>query len=469
MSDNVDLLNVPYFSAQDAIHANLHGTASAWDLQLGYSDANHDRRRPDAVREAMLQGSPLDDALNALAAELLSRHTPSLIGISLTVPGQILPAFYTARALRQAGFGGVIVFGGNVVTRLASKMALPWVFEWVDALALWQGETSLPELCRSTEKRDWAEIPNLIWFDRGEIRINGTRTLTPAEFAAPDFEGLPLRSYWGSQFLTAVGSRGCYYGKCSFCSIPYAWGNDGFLGNETPEAVVRQIERGVAHHSVRRFKFIDEASFMQALIRTIEGSIRSFVATKKQSEILLLRRDIVEAVKGQLDQNLAAWGYHLIDLQMNDISFDEEIMRSMAQVVASNNLKAAAENQGQALLITKTKQAEAEGNAIRISADAERMASQLRGQGIALFREEVAKGMSKAALEMRGAGLDSSVILFSMWTDSIKHFAENGKGNTIFLDGSTDSMTRTMREMMSLAQGNYAGMRMDEKEFGKKA
>ena len=34
------------------------------------------------------------------------------------------------------------------------------------------------------------------------------------------------------------------------------------------------------------FKFIDQASFMQALIRTIEGSIRSFVATKRQAEIL---------------------------------------------------------------------------------------------------------------------------------------------------------------------------------------
>lgn len=42
---------------------------------------------------------------------------------------------------------------------------------------------------------------------------------------------------------------------------------------------------------------------------------------------------------------LEEWGYQLIDLQINDISFDEEVMRSMAKVVASNNLKAAAENE----------------------------------------------------------------------------------------------------------------------------
>lgn len=198
------------------------------------------------------------------------------------------------------------------------------------------------------------------------------------------------------------------------------------------------------------FKFVDERNLMQALIRTVEGSIRAFVATKRQSEVLILRRDIVEHVKEQLDTILEGWGYHLQDLQLNDITFDDIIMKSMSQVVASNNLKAAAENEGQALLITKTKAAEADGNAIKISAEAERQAAQLRGQGIALFREEVAKGMTMAAKEMQGANMDTSVILFTMWTESIKHFAENSKGNVIFLDGSTEGMQRTMKEMMSL-------------------
>lgn len=198
------------------------------------------------------------------------------------------------------------------------------------------------------------------------------------------------------------------------------------------------------------FKFVDERSLMQALVRTIEGSIRGFVATKRQAEVLSLRKEIVNDVKEQIDQTLETWGYHLLDLQLNDITFDEAIIKSMAQVVASSNLKAAAENEGQALLITKTKAAEAEGNAIKIAAEAERLAAQLRGQGVALFREEVAKGMSQAAKEMQQANLDTSVILFSMWTEAIKNFAEYGKGNVIFLDGSSDGMQRTMQEMMAM-------------------
>ncbi|HOZ52904.1 MAG TPA: SPFH domain-containing protein, partial [Chitinophagaceae bacterium] len=212
-------------------------------------------------------------------------------------------------------------------------------------------------------------------------------------------------------------------------------------------AVLNQDEESIKNVA---FKFVDDRSLMQALIRTIEGSIRAFVATKRQSEILGLRGEIILHVKEQIDTQLESWGYHLIDLQINDISFDEEIMKSMARVVSSNNLKAAAENEGQALLITKTKAAEAEGNFIKISAEAEKQAAQLRGQGVALFRAEVAKGMASAAKEMEDAKLDASFILFSMWTESIKHFAENGKGNTIFLDGSIDKMQRTMHELMSV-------------------
>ena len=109
-------------------------------------------------------------------------------------------------------------------------------------------------------------------------------------------------------------------------------------------AVIDQKEETIVNVA---FKFVDDRSLMQALIRTVEGSIRGFVATKKQAEILSLRRDLVEDVKQHIDHTLESWGYHLIDLQLNDITFDEAIMTSMSRVVASNNLKAAAENEGQ--------------------------------------------------------------------------------------------------------------------------
>ena len=202
------------------------------------------------------------------------------------------------------------------------------------------------------------------------------------------------------------------------------------------------------------FKFVSEKDFLTALVRSVEGSTRGFVATMRQAEILGLRGEIVKEVKENLDVTLEGWGYHLMDLQLNDITFDQAITTSMAQVVASNNLKAAATNEGDALLIRKTKEAEAEGTSIRIAAEAERTAAQLRGQGVALFREEVGRGLTQAAREMEDNNVDSSLILFSIWTESIRHMAEHGKGNVLFLDGSPEGMQKQLENLMALEQLN---------------
>jgi prepilin-type processing-associated H-X9-DG protein len=200
------------------------------------------------------------------------------------------------------------------------------------------------------------------------------------------------------------------------------------------------------------FKFVTEKDFLTALVRSVEGSTRGFVATKRQAEILALRGEIVAEVKENLDHVIETWGFHLIDLQLNDITFDQAITTSMAQVVASNNLKAAATNEGDALLIRKTKEAEALGTAVRIEAEAERTAAQLRGQGVALFREEVARGLAQAARQMDANSVDSSLILFSMWTETIRQMAENGRGNVLFLDGSPEGMQKQFRDLMAFQQ-----------------
>ncbi len=198
------------------------------------------------------------------------------------------------------------------------------------------------------------------------------------------------------------------------------------------------------------FKFIDQKSFMQTMVRSVESSIRSFVATKKQSEVLGLRSEIVHAVKEHLDHSLMDWGFHLLDLQLNDISFDEAIMRSMAQVVASNNLKAAAENEGMALLITKTKAAEAESVSIRMTAQAEMDATNMRGLGNAQFRKNVADGLAQAGEVMEKGKVDPAFMLFTMWLDGMKYISEHGKGNVMFFDGSNDGMDKTLKQMQAM-------------------
>ena len=58
--------------------------------------------------------------------------------------------------------------------------------------------------------------------------------------------------------------------------------------------------------------------------------------------------------------------------------------------------------------------------------------------------------MTEAAEQMKQANLDTNVILFSMWTEAVKNFAEYGKGNVIFLDGSAQGMENTMKQIQAL-------------------
>lgn len=200
------------------------------------------------------------------------------------------------------------------------------------------------------------------------------------------------------------------------------------------------------------FKFLSESDLKTALERTVEGSTRGFVAMRNQSEILSLRTEIVSEVKEQLDSTLENWGYHLIDLQLNDIKFDERITKSMAEVVASMNLKAAATYEGDALLIKRTKEAEAEGASIKITAEADKRASELRGEGVALYRERVSQGLKNAQQELIAFDSANQMILFSMWTEALQVIAERGKGNIIFFDGSAEGANKTLKELLAIGE-----------------
>ena len=193
------------------------------------------------------------------------------------------------------------------------------------------------------------------------------------------------------------------------------------------------------------FSFASLGEFQLALQRTIDGSIRQFVATTKQSDILGMRAEIVDHTKKNLDEVVLAWGYVVRDIQITDMTFDKEIIDSMARVVSSKNLLAAASNEGAALLVKRTKDAEAEAAYKTIGAEADKKASALRGEGLALFRKNIAVGMKEAAESLRAAGVDNRFLLFLEYTDALKYVADHAQGKVIYMDTGAQAATRIMQ------------------------
>src|SRR5882672_6593393 len=199
------------------------------------------------------------------------------------------------------------------------------------------------------------------------------------------------------------------------------------------------------------FSFASGREFQLALQRTIDGSIRQFVATTKQSDILGMRAEIVEHTKRNLDEVVLAWGYVVRDIQITDMTFDKEIIDSMARVVSSKNLLAAASNEGAALLVKRTKDAEAEAAYKTIGAEADKKAAALRGEGLALFRKNIADGMKDAASSLKVAGVDSNFLLYLEYTDALKYVADHAQGKVIFMDsgaGAADHIVQRLGAMI---------------------
>jgi regulator of protease activity HflC (stomatin/prohibitin superfamily) len=206
------------------------------------------------------------------------------------------------------------------------------------------------------------------------------------------------------------------------------------------------------------FKFINLVAFTTAMTSAVEASVREFVATKKQAEVLGLRTEIAHHAKDSLNEQLATWGYGLVDLAINDIAFDAEVMSSMSRVVAATNAQRAAEFEGQALLITRTKAAEAEGAFIRIAAENEATAARLRGEGLAAFRRALAQGISESAEVLEAKGISPDILTFTLWTETLHDVVKDGKGNTIFLDGNIATMDNTLRRLQGMLTPHDEGM-----------
>ncbi len=204
------------------------------------------------------------------------------------------------------------------------------------------------------------------------------------------------------------------------------------------------------------FSFASADEFQLALQRTIDGSIRQFVATTKQADILGMRAEIVDHTKKNLDEVVLAWGYVVRDIQITDMTFDKEIIDSMARVVSSKNLLAAASNEGAALLIKRTKDAEAEAAYKTIGAEAEKKASALRGEGLALFRKNIADGMKEAAESLKSAGVNAEFLLFLEYTDAMKYVADHAQGKVIFMDNGAGAAARVVQGVLSMDVGSAA-------------
>ncbi|MDD5463237.1 MAG: radical SAM protein [Methylococcales bacterium] len=190
-----------------------------------------------------------------------------LVGISVSYMEQIVPALTLAKIIKSKNKNIHVAIGGSFISALAEKISQNRsINEYCDSFVLYDGEIPLLRLAEALEQNKSLEnVPNLIYKTNGQIRTNKLdSTLKARDLPTPDFEGLPLESYFSPHIMLPIlTSRGCYWRKCAFCTH-YRGYLAPFSIRDT-EFIIKDIKKLVSQYNARYYLFVDEATHPRTL------------------------------------------------------------------------------------------------------------------------------------------------------------------------------------------------------------
>jgi radical SAM superfamily enzyme YgiQ (UPF0313 family) len=269
------------------------------DLESFFMEGN-----PEEHLEGILQAT--EDAVTNPYLPLFENHLLSrvawqdygLVGISIIHVGQVIPALTLARLLRRRYPGLHITIGGSVFTRhldiLDNKQVL---FEkFFHSIILFEGEYPLQRLVEQLKSGESLhEVPNLIHLDQGKVVRNAKAESLPYDrLVRPTFDQLPLDKYlMPYPVLPYMASRGCYWGKCTFCTHSHIY--DSFYRKENEDRVAEDLDYLGKRYNTRYFTFSDEAISPNAFKRMSRSILKGKVDMRALG-MLKFESDSVESV-----------------------------------------------------------------------------------------------------------------------------------------------------------------------------
>lgn len=170
--------------------------------------------------------------------------------------------------------------------------------------------------------------------------------------------------------------------------------------------------------------------------------VRAQVPKIDLDDVFEKKDDIANAVEGELKEAMDDFGYEIVKALVTDISPASNVKAAMNEINASQRIRVAATEKGEAEKILKVKQAEAEAEACIKRAEAEAEACVLHGKGLAGQRYEIVSGLRGSVEEFiqNVPGLTEKdvmeMVLLIQYIDTLKEIAGSSKSNVIFVPNS---------------------------------
>jgi hypothetical protein len=186
------------------------------------------------------------------------RNPYKIIGISVPFTSQIFYALIIGRELKKIIPDCKIVLGGPQVSLFWKIIGEHQPFrQSFDAMIYGIGELALESYITTIYRNgNLADVPNLIYAGHdGTLIVNPEKKPADMEdIPLPDFSDLPLDKYIFAK-LPYQMSRGCYWGRCAFCSYR---DNKGYISRKT-ELVAEHFKEMESRYDRHIFQFIDDA------------------------------------------------------------------------------------------------------------------------------------------------------------------------------------------------------------------
>jgi hypothetical protein len=273
-----------YLAAVRTIEAALRAVSAAYHpLHLDFTAY----RTPFALttpeeiaRDAAPDRDPFDDYVTEVLVPRL--RDVSLVGLSVAFPGQLQPAYSFAHKMKRLLPGVHLTVGGPAITQLLIRLegdALARALGPFDSAVVFEGEHTLLALVRALEAgAPLRDLTNVVLRSplagARYLPAHGMEDLT--DLPAPDFDGLPLDRYLAPHLtLPYYPTRGCYWGKCTFCHYGLAKVGTATYRERAVPRMVEHLAALSARYGTKHFYLSQDSVAPKTLLKLAGGLIEA--------------------------------------------------------------------------------------------------------------------------------------------------------------------------------------------------
>jgi regulator of protease activity HflC (stomatin/prohibitin superfamily) len=193
---------------------------------------------------------------------------------------------------------------------------------------------------------------------------------------------------------------------------------------------------------IQRFTYV-LSDPQQSIGAIVENSLRTYIAKETHEGILEKKEELALHIQTDLEKQFNEWGMITKSFQITNVNFPIAITNAMSEVVASQQLRKAAENKGEAVKIQAIKEAEGEKERKR-----------LQGEGIALEREAIAEGLRKSFETVQKTTNQPSaeilaILNLTQYLDTLKSIGGSQNTKVIFMDTNIKKTSDLMQQLIS--------------------